>query len=49
MPKRGGLTVTVPGAVKLWEDAAKNLAAFPYRACSIPRATSPKAGTRSPK
>src|SRR5687768_16628215 len=22
MPERGGLTVTVPGAVRLWEDAA---------------------------
>jgi gamma-glutamyltranspeptidase / glutathione hydrolase len=29
MPKRGGLTVTVPGAVKLWEDAAKNLGSLP--------------------
>ena len=29
MPKRGGLTVTVPGAVKLWEDAAKNLGRLP--------------------
>ncbi len=25
MPERGGVTVTVPGAVRLWEDAAKHL------------------------
>ena len=25
MPERGGLTVTVPGAVRLWEDAANTL------------------------
>src|SRR5215218_6736787 len=25
MPERGGLTITVPGAVRLWEDAAASL------------------------
>jgi gamma-glutamyltranspeptidase/glutathione hydrolase len=25
MPERGGLTITVPGAVRLWEDAANSL------------------------
>ena len=29
MPERGGLSVTVPGAVKLWEDAAKSLGRLP--------------------
>ena len=29
MPKHGGLTVTVPGAVRLWEDAAKSLGRLP--------------------
>ncbi len=29
MPKRGGLTVTVPGAVRLWEDAANALGNLP--------------------
>jgi gamma-glutamyltranspeptidase/glutathione hydrolase len=29
MPERGGLTVTVPGAVRLWEDAAKRLGNLP--------------------
>ncbi len=29
MPERGGLTVTVPGAVRLWEDAANALGNLP--------------------
>ncbi len=29
MPERGGLTVTVPGAVRLWEDAASSLGNLP--------------------
>jgi gamma-glutamyltranspeptidase / glutathione hydrolase len=29
MPKRGGLTVTVPGAVRLWEDAVNSLGNLP--------------------
>jgi gamma-glutamyltranspeptidase / glutathione hydrolase len=29
MPERGGLTVTVPGAVRLWEDAATSLGNLP--------------------
>lgn len=29
MPERGGLTVTVPGAVRLWEDAASRLGRLP--------------------
>jgi gamma-glutamyltranspeptidase/glutathione hydrolase len=29
MPERGGLTVTVPGAVRLWEDAATTLGNLP--------------------
>src|SRR3712207_6373219 len=29
MPKRGGLTVTVPGAVRLWEDATNSLGNLP--------------------
>ncbi|MDQ4106704.1 MAG: gamma-glutamyltransferase family protein, partial [Actinomycetota bacterium] len=29
MPERGGLTVTVPGAVRLWEDAANSLGRLP--------------------
>ena len=29
MPERGGLTVTVPGAVRLWEDAANSLGNLP--------------------
>jgi gamma-glutamyltranspeptidase/glutathione hydrolase len=29
MPERGGLTVTVPGAVRLWEDAANTLGNLP--------------------
>ena len=29
MPEHGGLTVTVPGTVKLWDDAAKNLGRLP--------------------
>jgi gamma-glutamyltranspeptidase/glutathione hydrolase len=29
MPERGALTVTVPGAVRLWEDAAKTLGKLP--------------------
>ena len=29
MPERGGLTVTVPGAVRLWEDATNNLGNLP--------------------
>ena len=29
MPERGGLTITVPGAVRLWEDAAASLGALP--------------------
>src|ERR671921_2774660 len=29
MPERGGLTVVVPGAVRLWEDAANNLGNLP--------------------
>ncbi|MDQ3943424.1 MAG: gamma-glutamyltransferase, partial [Actinomycetota bacterium] len=29
MPERGGLTVTVPGAVRLWEDAVKRLGRLP--------------------
>lgn len=30
MPERGGLTVTVPGAVRLWEDAAESLGRLPF-------------------
>ena len=30
MPERGGLTVTVPGAVRLWEDAANSLGRLPF-------------------
>ncbi|MGH3086008.1 MAG: gamma-glutamyltransferase [Rubrobacteraceae bacterium] len=30
MPERGGLSVTVPGAVKLWEDAARRLGRLPF-------------------
>ena len=30
MPERGGVTVTVPGAVRLWEDAAKRLGRLPF-------------------
>ena len=30
MPIRGGLTVTVPGAVRLWEDAATSLGNLPF-------------------
>ena len=29
MPERGGLPVTVPGAVRLWEDAARTLGRLP--------------------
>jgi gamma-glutamyltranspeptidase/glutathione hydrolase len=29
MPERGGLTITVPGAVRLWEDAAASLGILP--------------------
>jgi gamma-glutamyltranspeptidase/glutathione hydrolase len=29
MPERGGLTVTVPGAIRLWEDAANSLGNLP--------------------
>jgi len=29
MPERGGLTVTVPGAVRLWEDATNSLGNLP--------------------
>ncbi|MCA3749485.1 MAG: gamma-glutamyltransferase [Rubrobacter sp.] len=29
MPERGGLSVTVPGAVRLWEDAAERLGRLP--------------------
>lgn len=29
MPERGGLSVTVPGAVRLWEDAVKRLGRLP--------------------
>jgi gamma-glutamyltranspeptidase/glutathione hydrolase len=29
MPERGGLTITVPGAVRLWEDAAASLGTLP--------------------
>ena len=29
IPERGGLTVTVPGAVRLWEDAASSLGNLP--------------------
>src|SRR5918995_1724793 len=29
MPERGGITVTVPGAVRLWEDAANSLGNLP--------------------
>jgi gamma-glutamyltranspeptidase/glutathione hydrolase len=29
MPERGGLTVTVPGAVRLWEDAVNSLGNLP--------------------
>jgi gamma-glutamyltranspeptidase/glutathione hydrolase len=29
MPERGGLTITVPGAVRLWEDAANSLGDLP--------------------
>ncbi len=29
MPERGGLPVTVPGAVRLWEDAAESLGSLP--------------------
>ena len=29
MPERGGLSVTVPGAVRLWEDAAESLGRLP--------------------
>src|SRR5215218_5503830 len=29
MPERGGLTITVPGAVRLWEDAASSLGVLP--------------------
>ncbi len=29
MPERGGLTVVVPGAVRLWEDAANSLGNLP--------------------
>src|SRR5215216_6226883 len=29
MPERGGLTVTVPGAIRLWEDAATSLGNLP--------------------
>ncbi|ABG03271.1 gamma-glutamyltransferase 2. Threonine peptidase. MEROPS family T03 [Rubrobacter xylanophilus DSM 9941] len=29
MPERGGLSVTVPGAVRLWEDAARRLGKLP--------------------
>src|SRR5918997_4468904 len=29
MPERGGLPVTVPGAVRLWEDAANSLGNLP--------------------
>src|ERR671916_2352112 len=30
MPERSGVTVTVPGAVRLWEDAAKRLGRLPF-------------------
>lgn len=30
MPERGGLTVTVPGAVRLWEDTASFLGRLPF-------------------
>lgn len=29
MPQRGGLSITVPGAVRLWEDAVKSLGRLP--------------------
>src|SRR5215203_1199370 len=30
MPERSGVTVTVPGAVRLWEDGAKRLGRLPF-------------------
>src|SRR5215210_5228753 len=30
MPERSGVTVTVPGAVRLWEDTAKRLGRLPF-------------------
>ncbi|MGB3635468.1 MAG: gamma-glutamyltransferase [Rubrobacteraceae bacterium] len=30
MPERGGLSVTVPGAVRLWEDASDSLGLVPF-------------------
>ena len=30
MPERGGLSVTIPGAVRLWEDAANSLGRLPF-------------------
>ena len=30
MPERGGLPITVPGAVRLWEDAASSLGNLPF-------------------
>ncbi len=30
MPERGGLSITVPGAVRLWEDAANSLGRLPF-------------------
>ncbi|CAN5606725.1 gamma-glutamyltransferase [soil metagenome] len=30
MPERGGLSVTVPGAVRLWEDASDSLGRVPF-------------------
>jgi gamma-glutamyltranspeptidase/glutathione hydrolase len=30
MPARGGTTITVPGAVRLWEDAANSLGNLPF-------------------
>ncbi|QYJ16521.1 Glutathione hydrolase-like YwrD proenzyme [Rubrobacter xylanophilus DSM 9941] len=36
MPERGGLSVTVPGAVRLWEDAAKRLGRLPLERLLAP-------------
>ncbi len=36
MPERGGPTVTVPGAVRLWEDAAEHLGRLPLSALLEP-------------
>ena len=49
MPERGGLTVTVPGAVRLWEDAANRFGNKLWRVCSSRPGSSRRTATLSPR